>query len=203
MNRDEALEALDLLRRVVREARDDTVLQNWGAIWMVHAVTNASGFIATGWLLDHGHRRPPLYVGLWGAVLAGNLLTVALLRRRRSGVRSFVETQLWAIWTAFVAAVSACALLNYLLGLETLFLGPVIAVLAAVAFSSMGSLMGTHWYGVGALFLASALAMTLAPRWQFYILGAVWGSTKLTVGWLLHRARRRRERRGESGPQLV
>ncbi len=203
MNRDEAVEALELLRRVVRETRDDTVLQNWGVIWMIHACTNATGFIATGWLLAHGVRTPPAFVALWSAVTGGNLFTIALLRRRRAGARSFVETQLWAIWTAFVVAVSVCAFLNYFMGLETLFLGPVIAVLAAVAYASMGSLMGGHWYGVGALFLAVALAMTLAPSFQFYILGAVWGCTMFTFGWLLHRARRRRERSGEARPSIV
>ncbi|HEX5757845.1 MAG TPA: hypothetical protein VF121_01490 [Thermoanaerobaculia bacterium] len=203
MNRDEALDALELLRRVVRETRDDTVLQNWGLIWMVHACTNAAGFVATGWLLDHGVRTPLPFVALWSAVIAGNLLTVAVLRRRRSGARSFVETQLWAIWTAFVAAVSVSAFLNYFMGLETLFLGPVIAVLAAFAYASMGSLMGAHWYGVGALFLATALAMTVAPRFQFYILGAVWGCTMFAFGWVLHRARRRRERSPEVRPQIV
>ena len=203
MNRDDALEALDLLRRVVRETRDDTVLQNWGLIWMLHACTNAAGFIATGWLLAHGVRTPPVFVALWSAVCGGNLLTVALLRRRRTGTRTFVETQLWAIWTVFVAAVSVCAFVNYFMGLETLFLGPVIAVLAAVAYASMGSLMGRHWYVVGALFLAAALAMTLAPSVQFYILGALWGATMFTFGWILHRARRRRERSAEVRPQIV
>lgn len=56
MNRDEAFEALEYLRRVVKETRDDSALQNWGVIWMVHAFTNGAGFALTGWLLDHGRR---------------------------------------------------------------------------------------------------------------------------------------------------
>ena len=91
MNREEAFEALELLRRVVRETRDDTVLQNWGLIWMVHACTNAAGFFATGWLLARGVLTPLPFVGLWSAIIGGNLLTVALLRRRRAGARSFVR----------------------------------------------------------------------------------------------------------------
>ena len=123
---------------------------------------------------------------------AANLLTVALLRRRRAGARTFVETQLWAIWTTFVAAVSVCAFVNYFMGLDTFFLGPVIAVLAAVAFASMGSLMGRHWFGVGALFLVAALAMRPRagrpvphPRRRL-------GRDDGRLGWILHRARRRR-----------
>ncbi len=203
MNRDEAFEALEYLRRVVKETRDDSALQNWGVIWMVHAFTNGLGFVSTGWLLDHGRRTPLPYIVLWTLILATNLATIALLRRRRSGARSFVETQLWAIWTAFVGAVAVSAFLNYLLGLDRLFLGPVIAVLAAVAFASMGSLMGSQWYGVSALFLATAFVMTLVPRWQFYILGGVWLATKFTVGWLLERTRRQRLSSELARPRVV
>ena len=44
MNREEATQALELLRSVVSQARDDTALQNWGVIWIVHAVTNGAAF---------------------------------------------------------------------------------------------------------------------------------------------------------------
>jgi hypothetical protein len=203
MNRDEAFEALEYLRRVVKETRDDSALQNWGVIWMVHAFTNGAGFAFTGWLLDHGRRTPGPYIVLWTAILAANLTSIALLRRRRAGARSFVETQLWAIWTAFVGAVAVSAFLNYLLGLDRLFLGPVIAVLAAVAFASMGSLMGNHWYGVAVLFLLTAFVMSLLPAYQFYILGAVWLATKFSVGLLLDRSRRERESAAAAGPRVV
>jgi hypothetical protein len=203
MNRDEAFEALEYLRRVVKETRDDSALQNWGVIWMVHAFTNGASFALTGWLLDHGYRTPPPFILLWALTLATNLTTIALLRRRRAGARTFVETQLWAIWTAFVGAVAVSAFLNYILGLDRIFLGPVIAVLAAVAFASMGSLMGSHWYGVAALFLATAFAITLVPRYQFYVLGGVWLVTKFTVGLLLDRSRRRRLAADLTRPRVV
>lgn len=203
MNRDEAFEALEYLRRVVKETRDDSALQNWGVIWMIHAFTNGAGFMLTGWMLDHGRRTPPPYILLWTVIIAVNLGSIALLRRRRAGARTFVETQLWAIWSAFVAAVAVSAFLNYLLGLDRIFLGPVIAVLAAVAFASMGSLMGSQWYGAAVLFLAAAFVMTLLPAWQFYILGAVWLVTKLTVGWLLDRSRRQHAAIDAARPRVV
>ena len=203
MNRDEAFEALEYLRRVVKETRDDSALQNWGVIWMLHAFTNGFSFMLTGWLLDHGHRTPPRFILLWTLTLAINLGSIAVLRRRRAGARTFVETQLWAIWTAFVGAVAVSAFLNYLLGLDRMFLGPVIAVLAAVAFASMGSLMGSQWFGASALFLVTAFLMTLLPSFQFYILGAVWLLTKFTVGYLLDRSRRRRLAAEAARPRVV
>ena len=145
MNRDEAIEALDLLRSVVGKTRDDTAIQNWGVIWMLHGVSNGFGFVATNWLLWRGHATPAPFLLLWCPILAFNLATVPLLKRRRSGVRSFVENQIWAIWTSFVVAVAVMAYLNYFMGLETLFIGPAIAVLSAVAFSSMASIVGPVW----------------------------------------------------------
>lgn len=192
MERQEALEALSLLRRVVEHTRDDTALQNWGAIWMLHAFTNGAGFVATQLLLWRGYATPPPYLALWLPIIAFNLGTIRLLRRRQAGARSFVETQIWAIWTAFVVAVASTAFLNYFMGIEVIFLGPVTAVLAAVAFSNMGSIMGRHWFWVALVFLAGAVAMALFPSFQFLILGAVWAATKLAAGYLLHRARRQR-----------
>jgi hypothetical protein len=58
MNRQEAVEALELLRKVVSQARDDTKLQNWGVIWMVHGVTNGAAFLATNFLMWKGTVTP-------------------------------------------------------------------------------------------------------------------------------------------------
>jgi hypothetical protein len=192
MNRDEAIEALELLRTVVGKARDDTAVQNWGVLWMLHGVTNGVGFVATNWLLWQGHRTPAPFLLLWLPIITFNLVSILVLKRRRSGVRSFVETQIWAIWTAFTAAVVVMAYLNYFMGPDRIFLGPAIAVLAAVAFSSMASIVGPAWYGAAALFVALAVVMALLPDIQFVLLGVAWAVTKVTAGWMLHRAKRRR-----------
>ena len=54
MNREEANQALELIRRVVAQARDDTALQNWGVIWMLHSFVNGAAFAATNWLWTEG-----------------------------------------------------------------------------------------------------------------------------------------------------
>jgi hypothetical protein len=203
MNRDEAIEALELLRTVVGRARDDTAVQNWGLIWMLHGVTNGAGFVATDALLRLGHRTPGPYLFLWLPIMAFNLATIPLFKRRRSGVRSFVETQIWSIWTAFTAAVVVMAWLNYFLGVTTIFLGPAIAVLAAVAFSSLASIVGSEWYAAAALFAAVAVVTSLLPAWQFTILGVAWAATKVTAGWMLHRAKRRRLASGPPAAEVV
>src|SRR5262249_5570374 len=104
MNREEASQALELLKRVVSQARDDTALQNWGTIWVLHGFTNSIAFVATNLLLRSGHATPLPYAVLWTAVLVFNLATIFLLKSGSSGVRSFVENQIWMIWSTFVVA---------------------------------------------------------------------------------------------------
>lgn len=192
-----------MLQQVVQQTRDDTALQNWGVIWIVQGIANFGGFIGTHALFESGHTEPPPFVALWGAIIALHLVVAVTLRRRRSGARTFVETQLWSIWTTFIVAVCLVAVLNHAMGLASFFLGPVIGVLAAVSFASMGSLMGRRWYVGTLVFTATAIAMALWHAYQFVILGTVWGLAQTVGGILLDRARRRRLAAGPHVAEVV
>lgn len=196
MDRQEAQAALAVLRKVVDRAHDDTALQNYGLIWIVQGIANAAGFLGTHVMLQDSD-APPRFVALWTVVLGIGFGARLVLRRGRAGVRSFVETQLWSIWITFIVAISLLAVLNHAMDLHTFFLGPVIGVLMAVAFASMGSLMGRRWYALAGVFALTAIAMARFPAQQFVILGIVWGTAQIASGWHLHR---RRARHGESEP---
>ena len=202
MDREEAAQALAVLRSVVSQARDDTALQNWGVIWILHGLLNGGGFIATHFLLAAGYTQPPPFVLMWGVLISLDLLATALLKKRRAGVRTFVETQLWAIWSTFIGAVSLLAVLNHLMGLATFFLGPVIGVLAAVGFASMGSVMGRRWFAGTVAFTITAVLMAAFHEVQFLILGATWMVAQVVGGFLLDRERRRQLGSGDI-PRLV
>ena len=146
MDRDDALKALDVLRQVVSQARDDSAVQNWGSIWMVHGVTNGAAFFGTHLLVARGVGTPWWFAGLWAVVLAVNIGVIFLLRTRTAGARSFVENQIRAIWLTFVAAVAVTALVNHLMGFRPMLLGPVIAVLSGVGFASMGAVVDRQFY---------------------------------------------------------
>src|SRR5215831_18837437 len=98
MDRKEAVEALELLRRVVGPARDDTTLQNWGEIWMVHAVTNGAGFILTNVLVWRVYESLWPYAGLWTVVLTVNMSSIFLLKAQPAGAWTFFEIMIWLIW---------------------------------------------------------------------------------------------------------
>jgi hypothetical protein len=204
MNREEAAEALQLIRRVVSQARDDTALQNWGTIWILHAFTNGAGFLATHALFQQGYRTPGPFALLWAVIVPLNVLAIFWLQRRdAAGVRSFIERQVWSIWTTCMAAMVLLAVVNWLVGLEVLFMPPVACVLLAMAFSIMGALMGRAWYVAAVAFVLAALGIARVPHLGFAVLGALWFATQLTSGVVLHRARRRRLAEGGVQPRLV
>ncbi len=192
MNRQEAVEALELLRKVVSQARDDTTLQNWGVIWMVHGIVNAGAFVATNLLMWKGYDSPWPYAALWAAVLFFNIPSIFVLKSRTAGARTFVENMIWLIWTTFIATVALTGFANHLSGFKVFTLGPVIGILSTFAFSMMGGLMGKKWFLIAGVFALASLAMAIFPGGQFFILGSVWGCCQFAAGFLMDRARRRR-----------
>ncbi|MGH7163423.1 MAG: hypothetical protein ACREID_08050, partial [Planctomycetota bacterium] len=154
MERNDAAEALALLRRVVDRARDDSALQNWGTIWKVHALTNGGGFIATDLMLWRGVLDWRPYAAMWTCIVALNIGLIFALRRR-AGTRSFVDRVIWATWSNFIAAVILLAILNQMLGLVVGFLAPVVAVMASMGFCTMGVAIGRGWYFAAALVAAA------------------------------------------------
>jgi hypothetical protein len=192
MDRTQAVEALELLRRVVGQARDDTTLQNWGVIWMLHGFTNGLGFVGTNILMWRGHETPWPYVMLWGVILPVNMTSIFLLKSRQAGAWTFFESMIWLIWTTFIGAALVATVANYLLGFSIAQLGPVVAVLSAYAFAMMGGMMGKRWFLGAAVFAVAAALMGGFPRWGFIILGTAWGIVQFVAGATLHAQRKRR-----------
>jgi hypothetical protein len=192
MDRTQAVEALELLRRVVGQARDDTTLQNWGVIWMLHGFTTGLGFVGTNILMWRGHQTPWPYVMLWGVILPVNMASIFLLKSRQAGAWTFFESMIWLIWTTFIGAALVATLANYLLGFSIAQLGPVVAVLSAYAFAMMGGMMGKRWFLGAAVFAVAAALMGAFPGWGFIILGIAWGIVQFVAGATLHAQRKRR-----------
>jgi hypothetical protein len=199
MNREEATKALELLRTVVGQARDDTALQNWGVIWIVHAITNGLAFSSTQLLLWRGFDQRWPFALLWTATVVINIGLILVLKARRAGAKTFIENQIWSIWLSFIGAVILLAVVNDFMGLKLLALGPVIAIFSAFGFSMMGAIMGRRWYLGSVVFGGSALAMALFPHYQYLLLGIVWCVAQLIGGVWLEMDKRRRS----AGARLV
>ena len=192
MDRGQAVEALELLRRVVGQARDDTTLQNWGVIWMLHGLTNGLGFVGTNILMWRGYETPWPYVMLWGVILPVNMASIFLLKSHPAGAWTFFESMIWLVWTTFIGAALLATAANYLLGFRLAQLGPVVAVLSAYAFAMMGGMMGKRWFLGAGVFAVAAVLMGAFPNFGFIILGIAWGIVQFVAGATLHAQRKRR-----------
>src|SRR5258708_7608865 len=191
MERQEAMQALELLRRVVSQTRDDTAMQNWGLMWIIQGMINCAGFMATSVLY---WRRAPAWVfpTLWFCIAAVDLAINFALKTRTAGTRSFVESQIYSIWLIFFASANLVGLINQLMGLEIFLMGPMLAVLAASSMAVMATIMGKKFFAPALAVALAAVLMALFREWQFVILGAVWGSFQVGVGMIFHRERLRR-----------
>jgi hypothetical protein len=192
VKREEATEALALLRRVVKEARDEAALQNWGPVWIAHAFTNGGAFVATDVMVRRlGTSNVWPYAGFWTAVVIVNFLAILLLKRGGGGVRTFIENQVWLIWTSFIGAAALICILNWVMGTDRIFAGVAMGVMTAYGFAMMGGVMGRRWFAWTALYAAGSAAMAFLPQWQFTILGALYAVSQLTGGiWLMVEKRR-------------
>jgi hypothetical protein len=196
MDREEAARALELLRKVTAKARDDTALENWGLIWVFSAFSNGAGFAGTQALFSRGESTPWPFAGLWALVLTVNGLIIAKLRRKNASSGSFIERQIWSLWTIFVVALILLAILNYILGLRPLFMAPVACLMAAMIFAAMAPIMGKVWYIPTALWATLAVAVALVPSYPFALIAVAWFFTQGTAGVLLDRRRRQRLQEG-------
>jgi hypothetical protein len=198
MDREEAAQALELLRKVAARARDDTALENWGLIWIFSAFSNGAGFFGTHLLFARGEATPWPFAGLWAGVLAVNGGIIAKFRQKSVSSGSFVEKQIWSLWTILVVAMILLAVVNYLMGLQHLFMPAVGSLMLAMIFAAMAPIMGKGWYGPAALWALLALGMALVPRAQFALLAGAWFLTQGSAGVWLDRQRRRRLAEGAS-----
>ncbi|MFO0660168.1 MAG: hypothetical protein U0165_10100 [Polyangiaceae bacterium] len=194
MDREQAAGTLELLRKVVAQARDDTALENWGIIWLLSAFSNTAGFEGTQYLFSTDHKTPWPYVGMWLGVLTVNGIVIAIFKEKPKGNRSFIERQIWSIWNTCIVALGLAAIVNYLIGLTTLFMPAVACIIVAMTFSMMGAIMGAWWYLPAGVWAAMSLVIAALPSLQFALFGGIWFVTQATSGAFLHRARLRKLR---------
>ncbi len=193
-----AEEALSLIRRVVEQTRDDLVEQNWGLLWMIHAVVNFVGFASVGLVMVPRGGSVVWQLGPLAAAGFVDGVLVLLLARRDRGIRSFIEMQMHGVWTTFIVAnlIANLALAQW--GLDPAFTDAaflvVMTLTTAIGFASMGVLFTPRFYGVAAVFAALLFvhpAVGVGLGWV--LLGAVWFVSLFASGWLMHRAGLRRQ----------
>jgi hypothetical protein len=192
VDRDQAEKTLQIIRDVIQSTHEDLVAHNWGLIWIVHSLTNGAAFAAVGVWAEARELSLFWYLVPLAVVAAVNLIVVALLMEKDSGVRSFVEWQVNGIWTTFIVFSLAGAAVLHVVNEPKLFC-PWMALTSGFGFAMMGVVFYRRFFYVAALYLAASIACPwVGPVRQWYLLAALWWLAMIVPGVVLHREKLRR-----------
>lgn len=154
-----------VMARWLAETHHAVVLQNWGLLWMWHSLVLLVICGLTNWMQWRAVTSPWPYVGLWVAGMGAWALIFWSLRHR-GGPVTFIERQIAHLWAASIVSIALLFPIELLLGMPTLYLSPVLALVSgAVFFAKAGMLSGMFYLPAAALF-AAAPAMALLQRWN-------------------------------------
>ena len=180
--------------RLFRESYHAPVLENWGLLWMWQSLAIMLICLVTSLMYAVNVRNHLAYLALWGPGLA---IWAAFFweLRRRGGPVTFVERQIAHAWGAGVTASIGMFIIEWLLGIETLELSPVLAVIAGMVFLvKAGTLSGLFYFAAGASFLVAIPMALLGPRWGVVMFGAVSALGFFVPGLKYYRQRLRSDR---------
>jgi serine/threonine-protein kinase len=159
--------------RLFRETHHATVLENWGLLWMWHALVLLVLCVVTNWFhvqrFDWPFMNTPLpYLLLWGGGLAV-WAPIFWKLRHRAGPVTAVERQIAHVWGSSVAAVILLFVIEALLRLPVLTLSPVLGLIGAMVFAvKAGILAGSFYIQSVALFLTAILMAILQANGYDY-----------------------------------
>jgi hypothetical protein len=182
IERRDAERVFALVAELGGDLRGRIVSERWWLVWFAMGVQIMLTTSITQWLLWQGGTRTLVFVALWGAHVALIPAIIFFIHRRAGGQRTATELYIWWIWTSFILCGSIIALFNQLAGLPIFFTAPILALLAAFAFSSMAMVTHRFFLIYTALFLAVMVAMTLERHVQFLIYGGAWAVILMSMG---------------------
>ncbi len=182
-----------ILSRAFRETHHAVVLQNWGLLWMWHAVVIFLMSVVTNVLLLSGVKSRLVYPGLW-VVLLGIWAACFWSLRRRAGPITFVERQIAHIWAGSMIASAGLYVVEWSLGLDVLSLSPVLGLISGMVFLVKAGVLSGRFYFQAVGMFVTGLVMALMPLWpipdlRIALFGLVSGLSFFLPGWKYHQQR--------------
>jgi serine/threonine-protein kinase len=184
--------------RLLRETHHAPVMENWGALWMGHALFIFLFCLLTNAMMWAGVNQPVFYLALWSVGLAVWAGLFWHWRRLRGPV-TFVERQIAHAWAAGVVASIGVFIVEILLNwrmpgrLPALTLTPVLAVMSGMVFLFKAGTLTGWFYAAAALCFLAAVPMALFPSIGPLLLGIVSGIGFFVPGLRYYRRRAGRE----------
>jgi predicted Ser/Thr protein kinase len=182
-----------VVSRLFRETHHAAVLENWGLLWMWHAVVLFVVCLATNALLWTKVENRWSYAGLWiVAIWAWAAVFWAL--RRRIGPVTFVERQIAHVWAASMIAIALLFPLEWWLDLTPLTLSPVLGLVSMMVFIVKAGILSGQFYIHAAAMLAATVAMAVFPSVGHLLFGAVSAACFFVTGLKYHLRKQQTEK---------
>ena len=183
----------ELVHRLTRETHHAPVLENWGLLWMWHAVVLVVLCVVTNALELAGVASRWPYSLLWTVGL-GAWAAVFWGLRRRAGPITFVERQIAHVWAAGMGCSMMLFAIESLMGLPPLSLSPVLGLMAGTVFlSKAGILSGLLYLPAAACYLCGAVMAWwkthdgVLPDYGLTLFGLVSAAGFFFPGWKYRR----------------
>jgi serine/threonine-protein kinase len=191
-----------VVARLFGETHHAAVLENWGLLWMWHAVvlmllcltTNLFHLRRGEWPVMNEHWP---YALLWGGGIAV-WAPIFWAVRRRSGPVTAVERQIAHAWGGSIAAVVLLFVVESALGLDVLTLSPVLGLISGLVFVVKAGILSGAFYFSAAALMASSVAMAWMQRlgcpYGVTLFGLVAAATFFVPGLKYYRESRQKDR---------
>lgn len=187
-----------IVSRVFRETHHAAVLENWGLLWMWHALVVLAMCLITDWLSGRQDVWPETstpwpYLLLWGGGLA-IWAPIFWALRRRAGPVTAIERQIAHAWGGSIVAVILLFVVESLLELPVLTLSPLLGLISGMVFVTKAGILAGSFYLHAAAMFAMAIIMAAMQHYDWphsvSLFGIASAATFLLPGWKYYRQSR-------------
>ncbi len=180
-----------VVARLFRETHHAAVLENWGMLWMWHALVLLIASMLTWYLEYNAVDRRSVYVLVWTVGL-GAWASVFWSMRQRMGPVTFIERQVAHVWGSSMIAIGSLFPLEWWLEMPVLSLSPMLGVISAMVFIVKAGMFNGAFYLQAAALLAVSIVMAMLPEYAHFWFGLVAAACFFIPGYKYARRRRRR-----------
>lgn len=193
---------MNVMTRLFRESHHATILQNWGLLWMWHAMVLLALCLTTNAFQFAGVTSRLPYVGLWVFGL-GCWAAIFWNLRSRSGPITFIERQIAHVWAGSMVASSMLFAVESLMGKPVLEFSPVLGCIAGIVFLAKAGMLSGVFYIHALVCFATSLVMAAMARhspqnFSISLFGIVSALTFFLPGLKYYRQQRRDGSRGHA-----